>query len=86
MPRVLTMHRATVPVGDRREYLARLRMRRDHYTSNGCNFWAFEEAGLQGAFIEFTEASDERTLKAAHAALPTRAGDVARIYREVEFG
>ncbi len=83
MPRCLTLHRTTVPVADREQYLAKLRLRRTHYTSSGCNFWAFEEAGLPGAFVEFTEAPDEKTLRAAHATWPDRAGDVARIYREV---
>jgi hypothetical protein len=86
MPRVLTMHRATIPVSNRSQYLEKLRARRNHYTSNGCNFWAFEEVGLPGAFIEFTEAADEKTLGAAHIAWPARSGDINRVYREVELG
>lgn len=86
MPRFLTIHRATIPVGDRKQYLEKVRLRRAHYTAAGCNFWAFEEAGLPGAFVEFTEAADETTLTTAHATSPTRAGDVTRVYREVELG
>jgi hypothetical protein len=79
------MHRATIPANDRVAYLEKLRMRRDHYVSNGCNFWVFEEVGLHGAFIEFTEAGDLKTLQAAHLTYPGRAGDTARVYRELEL-
>ncbi len=85
MPRALTIHRTIVPQQDRTQYLARARARRDHYARSKCNFWVFEEAGLPGAFIEFTEAPDRASLAAAHAAAPPSAVDAARVYVEVEL-
>lgn len=85
MARSLTLHRATVPLRDKKQYMEQLRARRSHYLANGCNFWVFEEAGLHGAFLEFTEAPDEQTLRAAHLAMSDRVGDTARIYTEVEL-
>ena len=58
MPRALTIKRTVVTQPARKEYLERLRVRRDYYQRASCNFWVFEEAGLPGAFIEFTEATD----------------------------
>ena len=85
MPRALSIHRSIVPAGDRARYFDRLKARRDHYVKAKCKFWAFEEAALTGAFIEFTEASDAATLAAAHAASPEPVLDAARIYTEVEL-
>ncbi len=86
MPRALTLQRSIVPAGDRSKFLERLKARRAHYEGRGCRFWVFEEAALAGAFIEFTEAPDAKTLAAAHAAAPERVLDPARIYTEVELG
>lgn len=85
MARTLTISRTTVPIGDRGKYFERLRIRKSHYEAAHCNFWVFEEAGLPGAFIEFTESSEAATLSAAHANAPHRILDAARIYREVEL-
>lgn len=85
MPRALTMHRTVVPPADRERFLERMRAKEAHYTAAGCRFWVFEEAALTGAFIEFCEANDARTLTAAHAAAPERILDPARIYQIVEL-
>lgn len=85
MPRALTMHRTVVPPADRERFLERMRAKEAHYTAAGCRFWVFEEAALAGAFIEFCEANDARTLTAAHAAAPERILDPARIYQIVEL-
>ena len=45
----------------------------------------FEETGLPGAFLEFFEAPDAKTLAKAHASAPERVLDPARIYHEVEL-
>ena len=85
MPRSLTLQRSIVPLHQRKEYIQRLRERRDYYERANCAFSVFEEAGLPGAFIEFAEAADRATLAAAHAAAPGAMGDTARIYQEVEI-
>jgi hypothetical protein len=83
--RVLTLKRTVVPKSERKRYLERLRLRRDYYKRAGCTFWVFEEAGLVGAFIEFTEAQDAGTLSDAHANAPEAVFDSDRIYKEVEI-
>ena len=85
MARVLTIKRTVVPQGERKKYLARLSVRRDYYKRAGCSFWVFEEAGLTGAFIEFTEAADAGVLSAAHADAPDLVFDPGRVYKEVEI-
>ncbi|HYV98253.1 MAG TPA: hypothetical protein VE967_12410 [Gemmatimonadaceae bacterium] len=85
MPRALTLQRAMVPAIDRAKYLAALRHRRAHYHNADCRFWVFEEAGLPGLFIEFVEANDAETLRAAHARAPERLRDPSRVYTEVEI-
>src|SRR5262249_48636150 len=66
MARALTIQRAMVPATERAKYFARLEGRRAHYQRADCRFWVFEEIGLPGLFIEFTEAHDAATLTAAH--------------------
>jgi hypothetical protein len=85
VPRSLTLKRTVVPHSDRKRYLERLRVRRDYYKRANCTFWVFEEAGLPGAFIEFTEAADAATLNAAHANAPDVVFDATRVYKEVEI-
>ena len=85
MPRALTIKRTVVPPAERKKYLERLRKRRDYYKRANCSFWAFEESGLPGAFIEFTEAGDAGTLESAHANAPDPVLDANRIYQEVEL-
>jgi hypothetical protein len=85
LPRALSIKRSIVPASDRARYLGRLQARKDHYKRSGCEFWAFEEASLAGAFIEFVEAADAGTLEAAHAGAPEPVLDPARIYTEVEL-
>lgn len=86
MPRVLSIHRTTVPVGQRARYLERVTAAKSHYTANGCRFWVFEQTGLSGAFLEFAEAPDEQTLVAAHERLPQRLTAGPRVYAEIELG
>ena len=85
MPRSLTLHRTVVTPSDRAKFFERLRTKEAHYQAAGCRFWAFEEASVPGAFIEFVEANDAATLTAAHAAAPERLLDPARIYTSVEL-
>ena len=85
MSRVLTMHRKIVPPQERKSYFDRLRAKRDYYKRANCTFWAFEEAALPGAFLEFFEAPDAPTLTAAHAAAPEPIVDPRRIYKLVEL-
>jgi len=86
MARSLTVQRTTVPASERERYFERLRARKAHYGAANCRFWVFEESGLQGAFIEFTEADNELALSAAHANAPVKVLDPARIYNETEIG
>ena len=84
--RALTIHRRIVTPGDRARYLEGARKRREHFERSGCNFWIFEEAGLPGAFVEFTEGPSRPTLAAALAGAPEGGGDPARVYEQVELG
>jgi hypothetical protein len=85
MSRVLTMHRKIVPPQERKSYFDRLRAKRDYYKRANCTFWAFEEDGLPGAFLEFFEAPDAPTLTAAPADVPEPIVDPRRIYKLVEL-
>lgn len=85
MARSLTIQREMVPAVDRAKYLANLRVKMAHYQNADCRFWVFEEAGLPGLFIEFTEAGDPELLKAAHAKAPEKPRDPGRVYTEVEI-
>jgi hypothetical protein len=84
MARFLTIQRAMVPATERERYMTKLRDRLAHYDKADCRFWVFEEIGLPGLFIEFTEASDPATLSAAHASAPQPPRDPSRVYTEVE--
>lgn len=83
MPRALIMKRTIVPLPERARYMDRLRARKAFFAAAGCRFWVFEEAALNGAFIEFTEAGSRETLQAALAAAPDKVLDANRIYQEV---
>lgn len=83
MARALVMKRTIVPLPDRARYMERLTKRKAYYARSGCNFWVFEEAALNGAFIEFTEAPDRETLQAALADAPDVVLDANRIYQEI---
>lgn len=85
MSRALTLQRSIVPPGDRKKFMERLRARRAYYTGVNCRFWVFEESDLPGAYIEFIEAADEKTLADALAGAPQHVVDSARIYHEVEL-
>ena len=85
MPRSLTLQRSIVPVGERKKFLEKLRARGAFYAKMKCKHWAFEEAELPGAFIEFIEAPDGETLAQALADAPDPVVDRSRIYREVEL-
>ena len=86
MGRSLTIQRTTVPSSERERYFEKLRASSEHYRAANCRFWVCEEAALPGAFIEFTEADDAKTLAVAHANAPHRILDAARIYNEREIG
>jgi hypothetical protein len=85
MGRALTIQRTLVTPPDRARFHETLRRKQAYYTKANCRFWAFEEAGLPGAFLEFFEASDSETLARAHAAAPDPVLDPNRIYTEVEL-
>jgi hypothetical protein len=74
-----------VPLADRKKYMERVRARRAYYTGVNCQFWVFAESDLPGAYIEFIEAPDAKTLAAALAGAPEQLVDSARIYNEVEL-
>ena len=86
MPRALTIQRSIIPAADRARHLERLRAKRDHYVAKQCRFWAFEEAAVHGAFLEFVEADSAAQLSAAHASASDAPIDAARVYLEVEIG
>jgi hypothetical protein len=83
VPRALVMKRTIVPLPERSRYMERLQKRKAYYSKAGCNFWVFEEAGLNGAFIEFTEAPDRDTLQSALTDAPDVVLDANRIYQEI---
>ncbi len=85
MARALVMKRSIVPLPDRARYVERLQKRKAYYASAGCNFWVFEEAALNGAFIEFTEAPDRDTLQNALANATDQVLDAKRIYQEISL-
>jgi hypothetical protein len=85
VPRALVIKRTIVPLPERGRYMERLSKRKTYYAAAGCNFWVFEEAALNGAFVEFTEAPDRDTLQAAIAAAPDQLLDANRIYQEVSL-
>lgn len=85
MPRALVIKRTIIPMPDRTRYMERLVKRKAYYTAAGCSFWVFEEAALNGAFIEFTEAPDRVTLQAALANATEHVLDANRIYQEVSL-
>lgn len=85
MPRALTVQRTLIPPQERKRYAERLVRRQEYYAGAGCRFWAFEEAGLPGAFLEFFEGPDAPTLTRAHQGAPDPVLDAGRIYLEVEL-
>ena len=85
MARTLTIQRTLVTPPERERFYLQLRRKRDYYAKANCRFWAFEEAGLPGAFLEFVEAADPPTLASAHEAAPDPLLDPGRVYTEVEL-
>lgn len=85
MARVLTIQRTLVTPPDRDRFHEKLRTKRAYYAKAKCRYWAFEEAGLPGAFLEFFEAADLDTLTRAHAGAPEPVLDPNRVYMEVEL-
>jgi hypothetical protein len=85
MGRALTIQRTLVTPPERERFHERLRRKKAYYASANCKFWAFEEAGLPGAFLEFFEAVDAETLARAHEGAPDPVLDPNRVYTEVEF-
>lgn len=85
MPRALSIQRTLVTPNDRDKFAERVQRKHAHYAREGCKYWVFEETGLPGAFLEFFEAPDAKTLARAHASSPERVLDPARIYHEVEL-
>ena len=83
--RALTMHRTVIRPVDRKAFFERLRSKQRHYEAAGCRYWVFEEEALPGAFVEFCEADDSKTLSAAHASAPDPILDPSRIYTIVEL-
>jgi hypothetical protein len=85
MPRALTVQRTLVTPPEREKFAQKLLRTHEYYASAGCRYTVYEEAGLPGAFLEFFEAPDAKTLAKAHASSPERVLDPARIYHEVEL-
>jgi hypothetical protein len=85
MSRALTIQRTLVTPPERERFQEKLRRKQEYYTKANCRFWAFEETGLPGAFLEFFEAADAQTLARAHASAPEPVLDPNRVYVEVEL-
>jgi hypothetical protein len=85
MSRALTIQRTLVTPPERERFQEKLRRKQEYYTKANCRFWAFEETGLPGAFLEFFEAADAQTLAKAHASAPEPVLDPNRVYVEVEL-
>jgi len=85
MSRALTIQRTLVTPPERERFQEKLRRKQEYYTKANCRFWAFEETGLPGAFLEFFEAADPQTLARAHASAPEPVLDPNRVYVEVEL-
>ena len=85
MARALTIQRTLVTPPDRERFHERLKKKQAYYAKANVRFWAFEEAGLPGAFLEFFEANDPETLARAHAGAPEPVLDPNRVYTEVEL-
>jgi hypothetical protein len=85
MARVLSMQRTVVPPADREHFRERAMARAAHYAASGCQYWVFEEIALPGAFVEFTEARDAETLRAAHASAAEPPLAPARLYAQMEL-
>jgi len=79
------MHRTVVVPAERAKWMERVKLREKHFTNAGCRYWVFEEQALPGAFVEFCEANDARTLASAHASSPDPVLDPSRIYSIVEL-
>jgi hypothetical protein len=85
VPRTLTIQRTLVTPPDRERFHERLKRKQAYYAKANCRFWAFEETGLPGAFLEFFEAADSDTLARAHAGAPEPVLDPNRMYHEVDL-
>jgi hypothetical protein len=85
MGRALTIQRTLVTPPERERFHEKLRLKQAYYEKARCRFWAFEEAGLPGAFLEFFEAPDAETLARAHAGASDVVLDPNRVYLEVEL-
>jgi hypothetical protein len=85
MGRALTIQRTLVTPGEREKFQDKLRRKHEYYSRVKVRFWAFEEASLPGAFLEFFEADDAPTLARAHAGAPEPVLDPNRVYTEVEL-
>ena len=79
------MQRTLVLPPERKRFFERLSRKKRYYAEAHCRYWAFEEAGLPGAFLEFIEAPDAKTLAQAQAAAPDPLLDPGRVYTEVEI-
>ncbi|HEX5178949.1 MAG TPA: hypothetical protein VFW04_06450 [Gemmatimonadaceae bacterium] len=84
MARALTMRRSIVPLADRKKFLQKLKSRQKYFVGAGCKFWVFEESDLTGAFVEFIEADDPKTLAQALADASEQPAEAVRIYEEVD--
>jgi hypothetical protein len=78
------MRRSIVPLADRKKFLQKAKARRTYFVNADCKFWVFEESDLSGAFVEFIEADDAKTLAKALADSPEQPADAVRIYEAVD--
>jgi hypothetical protein len=85
MPRALVTQRTTVPAARRKKVFEQMRAKLAYYTGQNCRYWVFEEVDLPGAFIEFVEAADPKTLDAALKAAPKEFSEPWRIYQEISL-
>ncbi|HEY8164232.1 MAG TPA: hypothetical protein VIF83_01640 [Gemmatimonadaceae bacterium] len=85
MTRTLSIQRSTVTSAERERYLTAVAERKSQYARANCRFWVFEEIGLPGAFVEFTESDSASSLRSAHESVGYLVGP-PRIYQEVDLG
>jgi hypothetical protein len=69
VPRVLTAEWVDAAGPARAAFVALARARRDILRASGCNYWVFENHARPGTFLEFLEASDAESLRAARSAV-----------------
>ncbi len=69
MPRALTAEWVDASGPSRAAFIERARARRESLRGSGCNYWVFENDAEAGTFLDFLEAPDAESLRAARSAV-----------------